>query len=313
MRLVQAVILVVGLVMLGLLLWKLDAHAVWGLVAQVGWGFVFIIGQEIGAHLLNALGWRFAYSADHAESFRYRDLLKFRVVGDSVNYLTPSAQLAGEFARASLLNPAEPVDVRVSGVVVGKFCQGLSQFLFALTGIGFLLRGRIPWLAPYEPWLRGLVVAAAVVGALMLVYELRSERPEPAKRPEEGGLHHLPRHLIRYIREHPGRLACSVGCYGLGFAWGAFEAYWICRFLGAPVSFATAIAIESLSCVFDAMCFFVPAKMGSQEAGKTAIFALLGLGARTGLAFGVVRHIRELTWAASGMLLYTLHVKKTKN
>jgi hypothetical protein len=310
MRKLQAAILLAGLVMLGLLLWKLDVRAVLGLVSQVGWGFVFIIGQEIGAHLFNALGWRFAYSAEHAGSFRYRDLLKFRVVGDSVNYLTPSAQLAGEFARASLLDPVEPVDVRVSGVVVGKFCQGMAQFLFALTGIGFLLQGRIPWLAPYEPWLRGLVLAAAVVGALMLVYELRSDKSGPARQAEKGGMHHLPRHILRYLREHPGRLACSVGCYGLGFAWGAFEAYWICRFLGAPVSPATAVSIESLSCVFDAICFFVPAKMGSQEAGKTAIFALLGLGARTGLAFGVVRHIRELAWATSGMLLYTLQVKK---
>ena len=48
----------------------------------------------------------------------------------------------------------------------------------------------------------------------------------------------------------------------------------------------------------------VPAKIGTQEAGKTAIFAGLGLPASKGLAFGLVRHVRELAWAAAGFAVY---------
>jgi hypothetical protein len=65
----------------------------------------------------------------------------------------------------------------------------------------------------------------------------------------------------------------------------------------------TALTIEVLSVTVDGMLFVVPAKIGTQEGGKMAIFTALGLSPSLGFAFGVVRHIRELTWAAFGILL----------
>ena len=93
----------------------------------------------------------------------------------------------------------------------------------------------------------------------------------------------------------------------VGYAWGAFEAYWICLFLGVRVSIATAVAIEIMSVSIDALFFMVPAKIGTQEGGKTIIFTTLGLPATLGFAFGVVRHVRELLWAAFGLLLSATH------
>jgi hypothetical protein len=51
------------------------------------------------------------------------------------------------------------------------------------------------------------------------------------------------------------------------------------------------------------MLFVVPAKIGTQEGGKVAVFAALGLPLPLGLAFGITRHVRELAWAALGILL----------
>ena len=77
-----------------------------------------------------------------------------------------------------------------------------------------------------------------------------------------------------------------------------------------PVDARTALLIEVLSNAADMMFFMVPAKAGTQEAGKTVIFHWLGLGARTGLAFGIVRHLRELLWAALGVALYGMEMRK---
>ena len=41
-------------------------------------------------------------------------------MGDGINYLTPSATIAGEFARANLLEASVPMAVRVNGVVAAK-------------------------------------------------------------------------------------------------------------------------------------------------------------------------------------------------
>jgi hypothetical protein len=44
--------------------------------------------------------------------------------------------------------------------------------------------------------------------------------------------------------------------------------------------------------------------MGTQEGGKVAIFAALGLGAAKGFSMGFVRRLRELAWAFAGLVSF---------
>lgn len=310
MRKAQAVILAAGLFMFGALLWKMNAAEVFRLVLLVGWGFLLIIVQEIAAHLFNAYGWKLSFRTRHAAVHPFGRLVLYRIIGDGVNYLTPSAQIAGEFARTALLDSKQPVEIRASGVVVAKFAQGFAQFLFVVFGIALFVHGRIPMLAPYE----SLVRAAAGVFAALLLGFIAYEKflgAEPVSLPADhgSGLWSVPRRFQLFLKDHPGRFSLSILAFLLGYAWGAFEVFWICRFLGLHVGIETALLIEVLSCMIDGLLFMVPAKVGTQEAGKTAIFILLGLPAQTGLAFGIVRHIRELVWAAGGLALYFLAIK----
>jgi len=116
--------------------------------------------------------------------------------------------------------------------------------------------------------------------------------------------------LVGFVRSHPERVALSTLLFALAYAWGALEAYWICRFLLHPVSPVVAFAIEVLSITIDGLLFVVPAKIGTQEGGKVVAFAALGLPTSLGFAFGVVRHVRELVWAAVGILLYGVAVRR---
>ena len=56
-----------------------------------------------------------------------------------------------------------------------------------------------------------------------------------------------------------------------------FEIMLICYFMGLEISPIQALAVETLSNVVDALMFMVPAKVGTQEAGKVAIFKALGM------------------------------------
>lgn len=319
MKLAQKIILAIGALTLIVLFWKMDAGAVLELVLHVGWGFAIIIVQETGAHCLNALGWRYAMRPETVPHYPYRELFKLRIIGDGVNYLTPSATIAGEFARAAQLNDSQPFDVRLAGVVAAKFAQALSQMLFVLFGIAWVLRGKIAFLEPYEGAIRILAAGAAACLIGFVLWEksrpLRhGGREIETPRDHEtapSGLRGMPKQLRYYLRDHPGRAAVSTLLFMLGYAWNAIEVYLIAHFLNVPVTWHTALAIEVLSNMIDGMLFFVPAKVGTQEAGKTAIFAMLGMPARAGFAFGIVRHIRELTWGSFGLLLYSLRVKRS--
>ncbi len=306
MKTFQKVVLAIGVATLGVLLWKLDPATISGLVLQVGWGMALIIPQEAAAHLLNALGWRFAFPAARAASFPLIELIKLRIAGDAINYLTPSATIAGEVTRTTMLNDSHGTEVRAASVLVAKCTQTLGQILFALTGLVVAAGGHLPVARRYATVIYGIASGFALVLGTLALYELRA-RPRPGAEaevaPTQTGLRALGGWLRYFFRRHPGRFAVSTLLFLLGYAWGAFEAYWICYFLAVPVSVGTAMTIEVLSTTIDSILFIVPAKMGTQEGGKTAIFAALGLPPSSGFAFGVVRHVRELAWAGLGLVL----------
>jgi len=305
MRYFERAVLLVGLATLAVLLFKFDAGAVWGLVSRVGWGFLVILPMQLCDHALNAVGWRYAFAAADAARVPFWQLVRVRVAGDGVNYLTPSATIAGEIIRPGMLaGPLSP-EVRNSSVVVAKFAQSLGQALFALVGMLVLIPLRLGFLTGRQIWagILGSLVILIAVGAAMVLFAAQRRDGTYLWR-LRGQAATLREQTARYLREHPRRFVLSTLYFMLGFAWGAWEVLVICYFLGVPMDALTALSVEVLSVVVDSVFVMVPAKIGTQEAGKTAIFAGLGLPASSGLAFGLVRHVRELAWAGAGFLIY---------
>jgi len=296
MTLRHKVLLALGTASLGLLAWQIDADVVQSALVRMGWGMALIVGQESVAHLFNALAWRFAFAPGDARSFPLGELVRLRIAGDAINYLTPTGTLGGEVARAAMLGGARDPGVGAVSVIMAKSTQTLARALFITAG---LLLVASEWRAAVPaalPWM--------IVGSLLLAlasYTFRSRWRAGASwvwRRAFGA------RVVAFVRRHPQRVALSTVMFTLGYAWGVFEAYWICRLLGLTVPIAMAVAIEVLSITVDGLLFMVPAKIGVQEGGKVAVFAALGLPVTFGFAFGIARHVRELAWATIGLLLY---------
>ena len=308
MKSLPRIILAAGLATFALLLWKFDPRAVWADVSRVGWGFAFILPFQIFDHMLNAVAWRYAFRPSEARTLSFWRLVYVRIAGDGVNYLTPSGTIAGELVRPGMLGGAASEDAKNSSVVVAKFAQALGQALFILLGLFVVIPLRLGFLG-------GRQTAAAFGGALLIVggvacalYLLMARRSSGGYRVGLGGRFEGVRDQMRaYLAGHPARFALSTLFFIFGYAWGAFEVLLICRFLGVAMNPLTAFAVEVLSNVVDSLMFMVPAKIGTQEAGKTAIFAGLGLPAASGLAFGLIRHVREVLWAGAGLLMYAAY------
>ncbi|MDD5656523.1 MAG: lysylphosphatidylglycerol synthase domain-containing protein, partial [Elusimicrobia bacterium] len=281
------------------------APAVWRQVSRIGWGFLVIIPMQLCDQVLNAAGWRFAFGARDAARVGFWDLVRARVAGDGVNYLTPSGTIAGEIIRPGMLPADLPAQTRNSSVVVAKVAQSLGQALFALVGLLVLIPLRLGFLSGRQVWgglLGSLLVLAAVCGGLLALTARRPDGTYAWRLP--SSLEGMRGQMAEYLRAQPGRFAASTLFFWLGFAWGAVEVMVICRCLGLRVDVVTAFSIEVLSVAVDSLFFMVPAKVGTQEAGKTAIFAGLGMPPALGLAFGLARHARELAWAGLGFALY---------
>jgi hypothetical protein len=70
--------------------------------------------------------------------------------------------------------------------------------------------------------------------------------------------------------------------------------------LDSPVSLMTALIIEAGATGVRAVGFLIPGSIGVLEGGLVGIFAMLGLGSGTGLAFSVARRFREGVWILAG-------------
>ena len=70
--------------------------------------------------------------------------------------------------------------------------------------------------------------------------------------------------------------------------------------LESPVSLLTALVIEAGATGVRAVGFLIPGSIGILEGGLVGIFAMLGLGSSTGLAFSVARRFREGVWILVG-------------
>lgn len=307
----KRLVLAAGLATFCYLLWHFDPRLVWAEVAGFGWAFAVVIPFQLFDHAINAQGWRFAFRPEDAGRVPLWKLIYVRVAGDGVNYLTPSANIGGEFVRPAMLGPVASPEARITSVVLAKFTQALGQACFIVSGMLLLIHGKLDFLGPAQKaaalTFTGLTAGSVLLAIWVLTHPGRLGDRVWALAARLGNVREP---LRRFVADHPWRLVLSAFFFGLGYAWGAFEVWLICFFMGVPMDLRTAFAVEVLSNVVDSAMFMVPAKVGTQEAGKTAIFAGLGLPARQGLAFGLIRHVRELVWAAMGLGLYALHRRR---
>ena len=299
--------LLVGLGILGGTVWYVGLSELARDLGTIGWGLAVILLVESLGVVLNTWGWALAFPAGERRVSHGR-LLAARLAGDGVNYLTPSATVGGELLRIRLLGADVPRSLRWASVSVAKLGQTVAQVVFVVLGLGLVLPrllGTTPWVA----WLGG--AAAAILASVAFVWligrGLWATLWGVARR---VGL----RRIVPTAWIGPGqdldaalgrlggwRIAASLGCFVGGWAVGAAEIYLILVWLGGPVDWQTALALETGSVLIDGILFFVPGKVGTQEGGKVVLFAALGLSPARGFTVGIIRRIRELTYAGLGL------------
>lgn len=312
LRVAERVLLVAGLVLLAFLIRELGAASVVDNLRLVGWGIVPIVMQEAVSYTANAVGWLAAFPSPRPP-IPFAQLLAARISGDAVNYVTPTATLGGEFVRTRFLRGQATSTALVASVAVAKLSQTLGQIGFIILGLAIILdETPLP-----DPIRYGLLAGLAAVsaGALVLLFVQRRGMFAPALRLSERlglsarapelmrRLQQLDQEIARVHANTNGAFALSVASFFVGWCMGVVEIYLILWFLGVPVSVHRALTIEVLSVAIDGMLFFVPFKAGTQEGGKVLIFTVLGLDPSKGLAVGILRRIRELIWAAVGLLI----------
>jgi len=66
----------------------------------------------------------------------------------------------------------------------------------------------------------------------------------------------------------------------------------------------TCLAIEAFALVLDWAGFWVPGRIGAQEAGRVLVFTTFGFSAATGLAVALIVRLNQLAVAALGLAAF---------
>jgi len=306
------VLLLLGVVVLCGLVLHIGPGALAGEMHKLGFNLLWVLLPSVVIYMLDALGWRYTLGR-HADKIRYDRLFLTRMAGEAVNYTTPGMYLGGEPMKAYLLSRHNvPLVDGMASVVTAKTTMTLAEVAFIMLGVGLgavLLSRSTDVLVPTLFGLGllgfgvGLFLAVQRFGLFMSLLRMLDRVGVRIAwlKARERKLEALD-DAIRYFygRDRRGFLLAFASFF-VGWLVGAVEVYLILYFLGLPVDWLTAIAIEALAVFAKGGTAFIPGSVGGQEAGTVLVFVAFGLTEAAGVTFSLVRRIREIIWIAFGL------------
>lgn len=302
----RGLLLLLGIVLLGILLVRIDLSPVLDQVRSLSWGLLLLLLPYGLITLLDTFGWRYAF---RGRLLPVSTLLPIRLAGKAFNTTSFTATLGGEPIKVYLLRPWVSVEEGVASVVIDKTTALLAQICVLLVGIILSLR----LLPAGSPLLRGMVGLALLgmlaIGGFVMAQRrgLFSQSLRILKRlgfswhrglEAARGLDEI---IATFYTTRRSRLALSYLFHLTGSLAVSLEVYLILWLLGLPISFTTAMVIEAFSSAIKAAAFLIPGAIGVEEGGNVAIFLALGLTAGVGLSFSLIRRLRELVVVVAGL------------
>lgn len=314
-RLISILFLAAGFAFFGLLIHTLDAGAIARELGRTGIYFPIIIIPYLLAYSSDTVGWRYSFAEKPAISlFR---LYWVRLIGESMNTITPAAYLGGEPVKVLLMERHGVKMVEgASSVVVAKTVMTIAEAIFIMIGIGIaihqigmgspLVQGVMWAMAAFIPICVMLLVLQrmGMFGALVRIMRYLGVRRDLLAK-FETRLLRIDESLSRYYREEPRGLALGILFHLIGWTIGVGEAYLLLWLLGVPVNWGMAFVVESLGAMIRGAIFFIPGGVGATEGGNVLIFAAYGLPGTTALSFSILRRFREVFFIAIGLSLFS--------
>ena len=303
-------------------------------VRRVGWGLVLILVLAGLRFLLRAQCWRWCLppsvgsgfppppqaSARLAEArsareggsrtaFPLRRALAAFLAGDAVGNVTPLGLLASEPTKVLLTRHHLATRESVASLAVENLVYAGS--VVAMVGVGLVVLAAN--VAMPRAWrvATGAALAAMVGGSAVALRAMRgtwdvSRGPRPRWRERLATIRDEAR---RFSGGHPGRLWRVFALDLVFHALAVLEVFVTLQWLVGDRSptLVQAIVFEALNRVVTAAFKFVPFRVGIDEASAGALAPILSVNPAAGVALAVVRKVRNLFWAAIGLVLVAAH------
>jgi putative membrane protein len=306
-----------GLLLAGLLMVSQDMSLVLATLVSVGVGVLWItffrFVQIVGA---GVAWWALLPGGGGA---LLKSCIVLRWVREAINTLLPVAQVGGDFIGGRLL-AQRGVGGGLAGasILVDLLVQTATLIAFALLGV-FLL-AQLGGNSDLVLWISlGLAVLMLAVTGFFLAQRMGGfawlERGVLRLAERQGweqlvGTASLQANLERiHKRSRPVMIALLIHLT-MWFV-GAIEIWIALAYMGQPVGYMNALAIESLGHAARAAGFLIPAGLGVQEGGFIAICLVFSISAPTALALSLIKRIPEVVLGLPGLFAWHVFEART--
>ena len=301
-----------GAALFGYLVWQAGPSRLWENAVKVGWGFIWVLAAAGISHVFKTWAWHLTLD-DHKHKISFLRLLGLRLGAEAAGQLGIVGQTFGDSVRAARLSPDIPKANGLASVT-------LDRGLYLATGIIVLvagLVGALPVLS-HSHALRlyaGLFAVALSVFWLMTLLAMRKRWQVISK--SARLLAKVP-FLKRWIKTEYA-LIQSVENALLDFHHNSGGAFWksffltlashfmsvmevclVLHLMGVKFGFLSALAIEAMTKLVNAVGSINPGNFGTFEGGNILIAKMFGLSAPIGLTLALARRMRALFWTAVG-------------
>jgi putative membrane protein len=293
------------------------AYQGFGAVAQafatVGFGLAVVVLLRAGELAGAGLGWWIIVPA--AARCPLYACVWVRFIREAINALLPVAQVGGEIAGTRVMTFFGIAgEVAGATILVDILMQAATLLVFTFVGIGILAT------VMADRALVGSLVAGTAIMGLALAGFFAAQRFGGAKlfdrllmalaaKLEWSALANrasLHDNLVRIYADLPRLAAALLVHLGVWFL-GALEVLVVLRLMGFPISYAEAVAIESVGQAVRAAAFLMPGALGVQEAGFIAVCAVFGIPAADALALSLVKRVPDLTLGIPFLFIWHAH------
>jgi hypothetical protein len=303
-----------GLGLLGYLVFRTGPGVVWKQVQEVGLGLALIIILGGLFQFIKTWAWRQTFRCD-ISGLSWSRSFGVQLVSDALGQLGLAGKLLGEGIRVSLVGSAVPLANGISACAI-------DGGLHTLTAAGVTVLGIIATLlfAPLSGgWRVYAFLLAAVLIALVILAAVSVASRWPLMGNAARAIGRLPRlhnwvsaklsiidsaehNLLTFHREAPAAFWASLTLNLLCHALAVLEVYLILRFMGARIAVVGAFVLEGLTKVINLVGVLNPGNLGTYEGGNMLIAKILGVPGTAGLTLALCRRARGVFWAGVGAM-----------
>lgn len=301
-----------GIALLAYLMTRIDVRELAQHAHAIGWGLLLVIVLGGVSHVVKTWAWRITLRGEQRK-VSFERTLGLRLASESIGQLGFIGMVGGETTRVSLLGSGVSIDAAISSVA-------LDRGLFILSG-AFVTIGGLAALVLVVPLSHGLrsYAAGLAFGSLCLLVggALAMERRWPllsgparaaawlpgCKRwfaSKEATVKASEKQILDFYHDAPHAFWSSFALNFLTHFLQIAEVYVCLRMLGAHVTLAGALIVESLTKLVNVAGAVNPGNVGTYEAGNMAIGKLFHLTGTEGLMLALCRRVRAIFWGLVG-------------